>query len=78
MPVRLCDFKHEPYADFSQPDNAAAMRDALAVVRAEFGKEYDLRIGGKRFLTGNLLKSVDPSQPDRVVGAHHKDRKSVV
>ncbi len=72
MLVRLCDFKNEPYADFSQPENAAAMRDALAAVRAEFGKEYDLRIGGERFRTGNLLKSVDPSQPDRVVGAHHK------
>ncbi len=72
MTVRLCDFKNEPYADFSQPDNAAAMREALASVRAEFGKEYDLRIGGEHFQTGNLLKSVNPSQPDQVVGAHHK------
>lgn len=72
MTARLCDFKNEPYADFSQPDNAAAMREALAAVRAEFGKEYGLRIGGERFQTGNLLKSVNPSQPDQVVGAHHK------
>ncbi len=72
MPVRLCDFKNEPYADFSQPDSAAAMRKAVASVRAEFGKEYGLHIGGKRFQTGNLLKSVNPSQPDQIVGAHHK------
>ncbi|MBA3974442.1 MAG: L-glutamate gamma-semialdehyde dehydrogenase [Candidatus Solibacter sp.] len=72
MTTRLCDFINEPYADFSQPDNAAAMRHALAQVRAEFGKEYGLRIGRERFHTGNLLKSVNPSQPDQVVGAHHK------
>jgi len=72
MPVRLCDFKNEPYSDFSQPANAAAMRQALAQVRAAFGAEYPLRIGSGKQQTGNILKSVNPSQPDQVVGVHHK------
>jgi len=70
--MRLCDFKNEPYADFSKPENAQPMRAALAAVRAEFGKSYDLRIGGERYQTGDLLTSVNPSQPAEVIGLHHK------
>lgn len=72
MAQRLCDFKNEPYADFSQAANADRMRQALALVRSAFGREYELRIGGARFKTGNLLKSLNPSQPAEVVGLHHK------
>ena len=70
--MRLCEFKNEPYADFSKPENAQPMRTALAAVRAEFGKTYDLRIGDNRFQTGDLLPSVNPSNPAEVVGLHHK------
>ncbi|MBI5280174.1 MAG: L-glutamate gamma-semialdehyde dehydrogenase [Candidatus Solibacter usitatus] len=70
--MRLSDFRNEPYADFSKPENAAPMRAALAQVRAGFGKDYELRIGGERFRTGDLLKSINPSNPDEVVGLHHK------
>ncbi len=70
--MRLCEFKNEPYADFSKPENAGPMRTALAAVRAEFGKEYGLRIGGKEHRTGDLLKSLNPSNPSEVVGLHHK------
>lgn len=70
--MRLCDFRNEPYADFSKPENAEPMRAALAAVRAEFGKEYDLRIGDTHHRTGDLLKSINPSKPGEVVGLHHK------
>jgi 1-pyrroline-5-carboxylate dehydrogenase len=70
--MRLCDFKNEPYADFSKPENAQPMRAALAAVRAEFGKTYDLRIGADRFQPGDLLTSVNPSNPAEVIGLHHK------
>ncbi len=70
--MRLCDFRNEPYADFSRPENAGPMREALAKVRAEFGKEYPLRIGAASHATGSLLKSVNPSQPSEIVGLHHK------
>jgi 1-pyrroline-5-carboxylate dehydrogenase len=70
--MRLCDFRNEAYADFSQPANAAAMREALAAVRAQFGKEYELRLGSERLRTGLILNSLNPSRPAEVVGAHHK------
>jgi 1-pyrroline-5-carboxylate dehydrogenase len=48
------------------------MEQALQQVRAEFGRDYPLLIGGERITTGNLLKSVNPSHPTEVVGLHHK------
>lgn len=72
MSIRLCDFRNEPYADFSRPENASAMREALAMVRNQYGREYQLRIGNQHFSTGDLLKSLDPSRPSEVVGLHHK------
>ena len=72
MSIRLCDFINEPYADFSRPENAAAMRAALAQVREQVGREYDIRIGSQRFSTADLLQSLNPSHPNEVVGSHHK------
>jgi 1-pyrroline-5-carboxylate dehydrogenase len=68
----LSEFRNEPYADFSQPANRQAMEAALAKVRSEFGREYQIRIGGEWFATGDKLVSVNPSNPSQVVGMHHK------
>ncbi len=68
----LPEFRNEPYADFSQPANRQAMEEALRKVRASFGAEYKLRIEGEEFATGDLLKSVNPSNAAEVVGIHHK------
>jgi len=72
MTVRLWEFRNEPSADFSKSENAEAMRGALSLARSEFGREYDLHIGGETFRTGDLLKSVNPSKPSETVGLHHK------
>jgi 1-pyrroline-5-carboxylate dehydrogenase len=68
----LSDFRNEPYADFSLPENRQAMEAALAKVRSEFGREYQLRIDGQYIATGDKLVSVNPSDPKQVVGVHHK------
>ncbi len=65
-------FKNEAYADFSLPENRAAMEAALAQVRAKFGAEYPLLIAGERIETGDRLRSLNPSRPGEVVGIHHK------
>jgi 1-pyrroline-5-carboxylate dehydrogenase len=70
--LTLPEFKNEPYTDFSQPENRRGMQQALAKVRSEFGREYELVIAGDRVKTGDLLKSVNPSRPAEVVGLHHK------
>jgi 1-pyrroline-5-carboxylate dehydrogenase len=65
-------FRNEPFTDFSQEANRRAMFEALARVESEFGREYPLLIGGKPQTTGDLLKSVNPSQTDQVVGWAHR------
>ena len=72
-PVRaLPEFRNEPYADFRVTANRDAMLLALAQVRAEFGREYDLLLDGQRIRTGDLLTSVNPSKPSEAIGHHHK------
>ena len=69
---QLSSFVNEPYADFSEPANAEKMRAALAVVRSEFGKEYDLLLAGERRKSSSKLESVNPSKPSEIVGVHQK------
>jgi len=70
--VTLPPFKNEPTVDFSYPENRRAMERALADVRAQLGREYDILIAGEHFKTGDLLKSLNPSRPGEIVGVHHK------
>lgn len=65
-------FKNEPVADFRDPANAAAMREAIAKVRAQLGREYDLTLGGKRVRTSEKIRSINPARPSEVVGVHQK------
>ena len=65
-------FSNEPVADFSKPANREAMEKALREVRAQFGRDYDLLIAGRREQTPDKLKSLNPSRPSEVVGIHSK------
>ena len=71
-PLHLTEFANEPYTDFTQPDKADAMRAALAKVRSEFGREYDLLIAGDRRKSKAKLESLNPSKPSEIVGIHQK------
>jgi 1-pyrroline-5-carboxylate dehydrogenase len=69
----LAAFSNEPLADFSKPENLKAAQAALAKIRKEFGREYDLWIaGGRKHSSGELLDSVNPANPSEVIGRHHK------
>src|SRR5690242_19013259 len=68
----LAPFRNEPYADFSTPGNRKAMEEALAQVRSEFGREYELFIAGERIKTGDTFRSYNPSKSAEVVGVHQK------
>src|SRR5579863_7022956 len=54
-------FSNEPVADFSKPANREAMERALREVKAQLGREYDLLIASRKEKTGDLLKSLNPS-----------------
>ena len=68
----MTPFVNEVYADFSAPDVWAKAEAALALVRSQLGRGYDLWIASAAHRTGDLLTSVNPSRPSEVVGRHHK------
>ena len=45
---------------------------ALARVRSELGREYNLVIGGEQIRTTGKIKSINPAFPAEVVGIHQK------
>jgi 1-pyrroline-5-carboxylate dehydrogenase len=61
-------FRNEPATDFTNPENARSMRQALAKVRSELGREYDMVIGGRLIRTQEKIKTVNPALPSQVVG----------
>jgi 1-pyrroline-5-carboxylate dehydrogenase len=66
--VPTTPFKNEPATDFTNPENARRMREALARVRAELGREYDMVIGDRLIKTQEKIKSINPARPSEVVG----------
>src|SRR4051812_27412738 len=73
--LSLPAFENEPYADFTRPENAEAARQALADVRSQLGKEYELMIGGEGRTSSDKLRSLNPANPKEVVGIHQKGTK---
>jgi 1-pyrroline-5-carboxylate dehydrogenase len=65
-------FVSEPFFDFRNEENARRMRSAVAKVRSQLGREYDLIIGGKRIRTAEKINSLNPSKPSEIVGLHQK------
>ena len=65
-------FANEPFVDFKTPENTRAMQQALSLVAAQLGREYDLVIGGHRLRTEGKIQSINPARPAQVVGIHQK------
>jgi len=66
--VPTTPFKNEPATDFTNPENARRMREALTKVRAELGREYDIVIGDRLIKTTEKIKTINPARPSEVVG----------
>lgn len=66
--MTITEFRNEPFTDFSNPGNANAMQQALAQVRAEFGKTYPLIINGEHITTEETIASRNPANPSEIVG----------
>ena len=56
------------YSDFTEQGAAGAYREALERVGAELGGHAPLVIGGRRVATDDVIRSTDPSRPNRLVG----------
>ena len=48
------------------------MREALHLVAAQLGREYDLIVGGERLRTSDKIRSLNPARPAQKVGVHQK------
>ena len=68
----LPEFKNEPWQDFSKPEVRQAMEEALAKVRSEFGREYDLHVAGEWVKSGRTFESRNPSKPSEVIAVMQK------
>ncbi len=64
-------FHNEPLLDFQNEANSVRMREAVQRVQSALGAEYSPIIAGARKPTGDLLKSVNPSNCSEIVGKVH-------
>lgn len=68
VPKEPPPFHNEPELDFAGEEPRKRMRDALALVRGQFGRLYPLIIGGEEVRTSRELDSRNPSCPAEIVG----------
>ena len=61
-------YQATPYSDFAESEPRASYEKALAAVQGRLGLHAPLLIGDERVTTKGSIESVDPSQPDRVIG----------
>ena len=66
--VSQTPFANEPFTDFSRDENRKRMDEALAAVKSQFGKRYQLIIGGERYSTQEFFASTNPSRKGEVIG----------
>ncbi len=61
-------FINQALTDFSQEEVKRAQAEALEQVKRELGQTYPLLIGGQKINGGKTFASINPSQPDQVIG----------
>ncbi len=76
--MTLPPFRNLPLLDFSDPKNVQAMEEALANLRANFGKKYPLVIDGEEVWTDETFDSINPADPDQVIGTFSKATPELV
>jgi 1-pyrroline-5-carboxylate dehydrogenase len=64
----LPEYKNEPCVDFSRPENITLMQEALKVVDSNKGAHYPIIIGGERYNSEQVIKSINPSNYNEVIG----------
>jgi len=62
----LPKFSNEPYLDFSKPENQQPMERALADLKAQSGKVWELVIGGKHLKAREQFVSYNPADKSAV------------
>src|SRR5213595_1917608 len=61
-------YENAPLTNFALPENQEKMRAALREQRKQFGRKVPLTINGEKIWTDQMFASVNPGQPDQIVG----------
>ena len=61
-------YENAPLVNFVHHQTQEQMKTALREVRARFGQEYPMTLGGEKVTTGRWMNSVNPSAPNEIVG----------
>jgi RHH-type transcriptional regulator, proline utilization regulon repressor / proline dehydrogenase / delta 1-pyrroline-5-carboxylate dehydrogenase len=61
-------YENAPLTNFALPENQERMRIALREQRKQFGRKVPLTINEEKLWTDKMFSSVNPSQPDQIVG----------
>jgi RHH-type proline utilization regulon transcriptional repressor/proline dehydrogenase/delta 1-pyrroline-5-carboxylate dehydrogenase len=61
-------FENAPLTNFAVPANQEKMRAALRDMRGKLGQKVPLTINGEKVWIDKIISSVNPSQPDQIVG----------
>jgi 1-pyrroline-5-carboxylate dehydrogenase len=64
----IVSFANEAFTDFTLEENKRAMKAALTKVRGELGGDYPLIIGTEKVMTADKILSINPGNPDEVIG----------
>ena len=75
--MKIKPFKNEPITDFSQKSNVEKQQKALASVKKQLGKTFEMVIGGKKLRSQGRIVSYNPSNKDEVVAKFHKGTKEI-
>ncbi|MBI1803577.1 MAG: L-glutamate gamma-semialdehyde dehydrogenase [Ignavibacteriae bacterium] len=66
--MKVPKFKNEPYTDWSKPANRKKQEIEIKKLEAQLGKEYPNIIGGRKIYRKGKLNSINPSDPQQIVG----------
>ena len=67
--LELPAFTNEPlFPGCDDPQVREAFPRAIAEVRAQLGRDYPLYINGHDVVTGETIESINPGDPDEVIG----------
>lgn len=64
----LPNYKNEEYINFTDEKNLSAMLKALELVDGRKGLHYPLVVGGERITTEEVIKSLNPSNYEEIIG----------
>jgi 1-pyrroline-5-carboxylate dehydrogenase len=73
--MRVKPFRNESFTDFSKKSNIEKQEKAIASVRKQLGKSYEMVVGGKKLRSKGRIVSYNPSIKDEVIAKFHKGTK---